>query len=140
MSDFSYYDIPPAKYKRLFAAYLQNDGTQVMNNVQLYYDVINNYKNKAVEFWRLFDIDYLEDLYVKPAYRKNGYGLALLNWIVLKAKANNIKRVEWSVLNWNTPAIEFYQSLHAKSMDEWTTYRLDEHAINYLTKEKSVLE
>lgn len=83
MSDFSYYDIPPAKYKRLFAAYLQTDGTQVMNNVQLYYDVINNYKNKAVEFWRLFDIDYLEDLYVKwkESTKVNGVYLDDNEWI-----------------------------------------------------------
>lgn len=64
MSDYSNYDISTEKYKRLFAAYLQNDGTQLMNLVRLKYDIVNNYKNQAISFWSLFDIDYLENLYI----------------------------------------------------------------------------
>lgn len=62
--DFSSYDIPKTKYGRLLAHYLQNDGTQIMNKVRFTYDRINNYKDRVVEFWRLFDIDYLENLYI----------------------------------------------------------------------------
>jgi RimJ/RimL family protein N-acetyltransferase len=54
--------------------------------------------------------------------------------LVKTAKQNNWGRVEWSVLNWNKPAIKFYESLGAKPMQEWTVYRLDEQAINRLTK------
>jgi hypothetical protein len=62
--NFSAYEIPKTKYKRLLASYLQNEGTQLMNKVLFKYDLINNYKNRMVEFWQLFDIDYLENEYV----------------------------------------------------------------------------
>lgn len=64
MSDFSTYDIPVEKYKKMIASYLQNDGTQLMNKVLFRYQLINNYKNKLVEFWSLFDIDWLENEYI----------------------------------------------------------------------------
>jgi len=65
MSDFSAYDIPVNKYKKMYAAYLQNDGTQLMNKVIFQYDLINQYKERIVEFWSLFDIDWLENEYIK---------------------------------------------------------------------------
>jgi len=61
---FSEYDIPKIKYSRLLPAYLQNEGTSLMNRVRLHYDIINNYKNRIVEFWKLFDIDALENEYI----------------------------------------------------------------------------
>ncbi len=67
---------------------------------------------------------YLEDLFVEPNHRGKGYGKALLMALVDLAKENNYGRVEWSVLNWNTSAIEFYESIGAKPMSGWTTYRL----------------
>ncbi len=67
---------------------------------------------------------YLEDIYVTPDYRHHGIGKALLQQVAHIAVSNNCGRVEWSVLDWNTPAIEFYQSLGAKPQDEWTIYRL----------------
>jgi GNAT superfamily N-acetyltransferase len=72
---------------------------------------------------------YLEDVFVKPAARGRGVGKALLRAVARAARDRNCGRVEWSVLNWNTPAIEFYQSLGARPLDEWTTYRMDEAAI-----------
>jgi len=69
MADFSKYDIPVVKYSRMFAAYLQNDGTQLMNKVKFKYDLINEYKERVVEFWSLFDINYLESAYL--AWRKD---------------------------------------------------------------------
>lgn len=67
---------------------------------------------------------YLEDIYVSPDYRHNGIGKALLKRIANIAVTNNCGRVEWSVLDWNTPAIDFYKSLGATPQDEWTVYRL----------------
>jgi ribosomal protein S18 acetylase RimI-like enzyme len=67
---------------------------------------------------------YLEDLYVKPECRGLGLGKKMLLHVVEIAKSRKCGRVEWSVLDWNTPAIEFYKSLGAKAMDEWTVYRL----------------
>lgn len=72
---------------------------------------------------------YLEDLFVEPEYRGKGYGKKLFVELAKIAKSENCGRMEWSVLNWNTPAIEFYQSLAAQPMDEWTVYRLDKKGI-----------
>lgn len=67
---------------------------------------------------------YLEDLYVKPVYRGSGYGKALLAKLAQIAMEEECGRVEWSVLNWNKPAIDFYKSIGAGPMDEWTAFRL----------------
>ncbi len=67
---------------------------------------------------------YLEDLFVQPEYRGRGIGKALLAHLAKLAVERNYGRVEWAVLNWNTPAIDFYQSVGAAPLDEWTTYRL----------------
>lgn len=72
---------------------------------------------------------YLEDLFVKPDFRGKGFGKSLLVYIIELAKQRDCGRVEWSVLDWNTPAIEFYKSLGATPMQEWTTFRLDKSAI-----------
>lgn len=67
---------------------------------------------------------YLEDLFVEPEYRGQGIGKALIESVFIKANKEACGRVEWSVLNWNEPSIQFYKSLGAKPMDEWTVYRL----------------
>ncbi|MBR6748808.1 MAG: GNAT family N-acetyltransferase [Clostridia bacterium] len=67
---------------------------------------------------------YLEDLYVRPAYRKHGYGKALLRRLAQIAQTGGCGRLEWSCLDWNQPSIDFYLSLNAKPMDGWTVYRL----------------
>ncbi|MBI5661626.1 GNAT family N-acetyltransferase [Ignavibacterium sp.] len=69
---------------------------------------------------------YIEDLYVRPQFRGKGIGKALLNEVIKLAKERNCGRVEWVVLDWNQPAIEFYKSIGAKAMDEWTIFRLTE--------------
>lgn len=68
---------------------------------------------------------YLEDLYVKPEMRGKGIGRALLDKIILLAKERNYGRVEWSVLDWNTSAIEFYKKIGARPMEDWTVFRLN---------------
>jgi GNAT superfamily N-acetyltransferase len=72
---------------------------------------------------------YLEDLYVRPETRGNGVGKALLQELAKIAVAKNCGRVEWSVLNWNEPAIQFYRSIGAGPQDEWTVYRLTGEAL-----------
>jgi GNAT superfamily N-acetyltransferase len=77
---------------------------------------------------------YLEDLFVEIEHRGKGYGKALLVELAKIAKKRNCGRLEWSVLDWNTPSIEFYKSLGAKPMDEWTVFRLDRQGIENLAK------
>ena len=76
---------------------------------------------------------YLEDLFVEPEFRGKGYGKLLLIELAKIAEAENCGRLEWSVLDWNKPAIEFYKSLGAKPMDEWTVFRLDKAGIANLS-------
>ena len=67
---------------------------------------------------------YLEDLFVRPEFRGAGIGLALFKRLAGEAKERGCGRMEWSVLNWNDPAISFYKRLGAGPMDDWTVYRL----------------
>ncbi|WP_299142926.1 GNAT family N-acetyltransferase [uncultured Vibrio sp.] len=67
---------------------------------------------------------YLEDLYVSPEYRGIGAGKVILKHLARLAVKNQCGRFEWCVLDWNEPAIEFYNSIGAKPQDEWTIYRL----------------
>ena len=67
---------------------------------------------------------YLEDLFVKPEKRGKGYGRALLVELAKIARDRGCGRMEWAVLNWNEPAIKFYQTLGARPMNEWTVFRL----------------
>lgn len=67
---------------------------------------------------------YLEDLFVKPEYRGKGYGKALLKQVASIAVERNCGRLEWSCLDWNQPSIDFYLSLGAEPMSDWTAYRM----------------
>jgi GNAT superfamily N-acetyltransferase len=77
---------------------------------------------------------YLEDLFIRPVFRGKGYGKKLLLYLAQLAHEQGCGRMEWSVLNWNTSAIQFYESLGAKPMDEWTIYRLDADGLEGLGK------
>ncbi len=79
---------------------------------------------------------YLEDLFVRPEARGSGLGKALLQRLAALAVERDCARLEWSVLDWNEPAINFYKSLGAKPMDEWTIYRVDGAALQQLTELK----
>jgi GNAT superfamily N-acetyltransferase len=72
---------------------------------------------------------FLEDLYVSPEFRGLGAGKALLHHLAREAVAKGCGRFEWNVLDWNTPAIEFYESLGARPQSEWTGYRLTGDAL-----------
>ena len=67
---------------------------------------------------------YLEDLYILPEYRGKGYGKATLKKLAQTAVARGCGRLEWSCLDWNQPSIDFYLSLGAKPLDDWTEYRV----------------
>ncbi len=75
---------------------------------------------------------YLEDLFIKPEYRGRGYGKALLKNLAKICDEKGYGRLQWWVLDWNSPAIEFYKSLGAEAMDEWTVYRTSGKALKDL--------
>src|ERR1041385_999889 len=77
---------------------------------------------------------YLEDLFVKPEERGKGYGRALLVHLANIARDRGCGRMEWAVLDWNEPAIQFYRALGAKPMHEWTVFRLTRDEIIHLSK------
>jgi len=78
---------------------------------------------------------YLEDLYVQPAMRGKGFGKSLLAYIAKLAVDRRCTRFEWSVLDWNEPSLQFYRSIGAAPMDEWTVQRLDGDALQKLAAE-----
>ena len=75
---------------------------------------------------------YLEDLFIKPEFRGRGYGKGLLQHLARICEENGYGRFQWWVLDWNSPAIEFYRSLGAVAMDEWTVYRVSGDALKDL--------
>jgi GNAT superfamily N-acetyltransferase len=77
---------------------------------------------------------YLEDLFVRPALRGKGIGKALLANLAKQCVVNGWSRLQWSVLDWNTPSIEFYKSLGAVLMDEWTVCRVNGPALKALAE------
>jgi GNAT superfamily N-acetyltransferase len=106
--------------------------------------IIGEYQGDAVAFALFFHNYstflgrpgiYLEDLFVKPEMRGHGFGKLLLAYLAKLATERKCGRVEWSVLDWNTPAIGFYQKLGAVAKDEWTVHRLTGQALDQLAKE-----
>ncbi len=79
---------------------------------------------------------YLEDLFVRPEFRGKGYGKMLLQALARLCVERDCARLEWSVLDWNTPSIEFYKSLGAEPMDEWTVFRLTDNSLSKLAEVK----
>ena len=75
---------------------------------------------------------YLEDLYIKPDFRGQGFGLAMLKYLAAVCIERGYGRFQWWVLNWNTPAIEFYKSQGAIAMDEWTVHRVSGESLKKL--------
>ena len=106
--------------------------------------VIGEYNGKAVSFALYFHTFstflgrpglYLEDLYVQPNMRGKGLGKILLGYLASLAIELNCGRLEWWVLDWNKPAIDFYQSLGAQPMDEWTVNRVKGEALDKLAQQ-----
>lgn len=84
--------------------------------------------------WRGRPCLYLEDLFVRPAFRRKGIGLALLRDLAGQAVEKRCDRFVWQVLDWNAPAIAFYESLGAKALREWVTMRVEGPAIAALAR------
>ncbi len=78
---------------------------------------------------------YLEDLYILPEYRHKGYGKATLKKLAEITVERNCGRLEWCCLNWNKPSIDFYLSLGAVPMDDWTTYRLSGETLKQVSEQ-----
>jgi GNAT superfamily N-acetyltransferase len=106
--------------------------------------IISYYETKPVAFALFFHNFstflgrpgiYLEDLYVKPEMRGKGLGKKMLTYLAKLAKERNCGRLEWWVLDWNKSAINFYQKIGAKAMDEWTVYRVTGQALDDLAKQ-----
>ena len=87
----------------------------------LYFHNFSTFKGKACL--------YLEDIFIKPQYRGKGYGKAIFNRLAQIAVERGCDRFDWAVLDWNEPSINFYKSLGAFPMDEWTVFRLTGDAL-----------
>jgi GNAT superfamily N-acetyltransferase len=87
--------------------------------------------------WRGTHGIYLEDLYVSPQHRGSGLGKELLRTLAAVCVERGYSRLEWSVLDWNTPSIEFYKAAGAEPMDEWTVFRLTDDALTAFAEPRS---
>ena len=112
----------------LFHTFVAEVDDQIIG-IALYYYRYSTWKGKTI---------HLEDLIVKEDKRGTGAGFALYSEIIAQGKRDNVRRIEWNVLNWNTPAIEFYKKSGAKILDDWNVVQMDEKAIsNFLMNLKS---
>ena len=103
---------------------------EIDNNIvgiALYYYRYSTWKGKTI---------HLEDLIVKDSMRGTGLGYALYSEVIKQGKKDGVRRIEWAVLDWNTPAIEFYKNSGAKVFDEWRIAQMDEEGINYFIDNK----
>ncbi|KIC02588.1 GNAT family acetyltransferase [Flavobacterium sp. JRM] len=97
--------------------------------IALYYYRFSTWKGKTI---------HLEDLIVKDKMRGSGLGFALYSEIMKQAKRDKVRRVEWNVLDWNTPAVKFYENSGAKIIEEWRVVQMDEAGIDtFLEKNKN---
>ena len=109
-----------------FVAEVDNDSSDSEQAKQivgmaLYYYRYSTWKGRTI---------HLEDLIVKDKMRGSGIGLALYTKIIEQGKADNVRRIEWNVLDWNTPAIDFYKKSGAKILADWDVVQMDEQGIN----------
>ena len=99
----------------------ENEGGKEIVGIALYYYRYSTWKGKTI---------HLEGLIVKEKMRGTGLGSALYAEIMKQGKRDNVRRVEWNVLDWNTPAVKFYENSGAKILDEWRVVQMDETGIN----------
>ncbi|MFN5867551.1 MAG: GNAT family N-acetyltransferase [Candidatus Kapaibacterium sp.] len=76
---------------------------------------------------------YIEDIFIREQHRSKGYGRRTIQFVLEQAVARQCGRIEWQVLNWNEPAIRFYESLGAERMSEWSTYRISAEQFSHIT-------
>jgi hypothetical protein len=109
---------------RIHATLAEADGRSV--GLALFFYTFNTFKGRPNLF--------LEDLFVDPEYRGAGIGLALMRHVAQRAVAEDCRRLEWRVLNWNQPSIDFYERLGAELIDDWQTRQLSGDALVSLAK------
>ncbi|WP_162128626.1 GNAT family N-acetyltransferase [Flavobacterium phycosphaerae] len=109
----------------LFHTFIAEVDSEIVG-MALYYYRYSTWKGKTI---------HLEDLIVKEKMRGSGLGFALYAEIMKQGKKDNVRRVEWNVLDWNTPAIDFYIKSGARILDDWRVAQMDETGINeFLSK------
>ena len=113
----------PSPLFDVFVAEVEKD----IVGIALYYYRYSTWKGKTI---------HLEDLIVKEKMRGTGLGYALYSEVIKQGKKDNVRIIEWNVLDWNTPAVEFYKKSGAKILDEWRVAQMDEAAINYFVENK----
>lgn len=104
----------------LFHTFIAKINDEIVG-IALYYYRYSTWKGKTI---------HLEDLIVKEKMRGAGIGFALYSKIIEQGKKDNVRRIEWAVLDWNTPAIEFYKKSGAKVLDDWRVVQMDENGID----------
>ena len=104
----------------LFECFVAEEKNEIIG-MALYYYRFSTWKGKTI---------HLEDLIVKEDKRGTGAGFALYTEIIKKGKAENVRRIEWNVLDWNTPAIDFYKKSGANVLKDWCVVQMDENGIN----------
>lgn len=110
----------------LFHVFVAEAENQVVG-IALYYYRYSTWKGKTI---------HLEDLVIKEKMRGTGLGYALYSEIIKQGKKDKVRRIEWNVLDWNTPAIEFYEKSGAKILDDWKVVQMDEEAVHYFVDNK----
>ncbi len=109
----------------LFYTFVAEVDSQIVG-MALYYYRYSTWKGRTI---------HLEDLIVKESMRGSGLGFALYSEIIAQGKKDNVRRIEWNVLDWNTPAIDFYIKSGARVLDDWRVAQMDESGINeFLSK------
>lgn len=103
----------------LFQCFVAEEENEIIG-MALYYYRYSTWKGKTI---------HLEDLIVKESKRGTGAGFALYKEIIKQGKAENVRRIEWNVLDWNTPAIDFYEKSGAKVLDDWRVVHMDDKGI-----------
>jgi len=122
----------PVPLFHVFVAEVENESkdnqeAKQIVGIALYYYRFSTWKGKTI---------HLEDLVVKETMRGTGLGYALYSEIIKQGKKDQVRRVEWNVLDWNTPAIEFYEKSGAKVLRDWYVVQMDEVGINDFVKNK----
>jgi GNAT superfamily N-acetyltransferase len=110
----------------LFQVFVAEVDSEIVG-IALYYYRYSTWKGKTI---------HLEDLVVKDKMRGTGIGYALYSEIIKQGKKDKVRRIEWNVLDWNTPAIEFYEKSGAKVLGDWRVAQMSEDAINYFVDNK----
>jgi GNAT superfamily N-acetyltransferase len=111
----------------LFHTFIAEENQEIIG-MALYYYRYSTWKGKTI---------HLEDLIVKEEKRGSGLGFKLYSEVIAQGKCDNVRRIEWNVLDWNTPAIEFYEKTGAKVLKDWLVAQMDEKGIDtFLEKNK----